>query len=658
MKKFIISKAGTVLMMGAMLSAGLNAHAQQAARVQPTWWFGESGAANFNYYGGNTQILNSKVTAPMPFHKGDGVKPYASLLTEYRPNKTWGGMLNIAFDNRGGKFDTATAPCNCGENLSTNLSYVSIEPSVRFAPFKSSFYIFAGPTLGINVSKHFTYTQDRQTDKRGDFSDIRKTVLSAQAGAGVDIPLSAKSAATQLTLSPFASFQTNLGQSPRKVESWSVYTLRAGVALKFGTGKKTSTVTPPVSEVPVVVPVTGKEVSFSVRAPKLVPLNRQVKETFPLRNSIFFNMGESEIPSRYVMLTKPQASAFKEAQLQEGQPVNLNSGRSSRQLAVYHNLLNIVGDRLRSNPQSSILLTGASDKDPVDGKLMAEKVKQYLVNIFGVDGSRIATAGRDKPLIPSEQPGATKELDLLREGDRRVDITSTSPEMLMQVGGINSAFLKPVQITSVQEDPLDSHVIFNTGGANELLKSWSFDLTDEQGITQHYGPYNTDQASIPGKSILGNNSQGNYKVMMTGETKAGQTIKNESFVSLMKANDFAQEGLRYSTLFDFDQSKSIASYETFLTDVVTPLISNNSTVIIHGHTDIIGEDGYNRKLSEERASGARQIIERALAAAGKTGVKFESLGYGEDENAAPFENKLVEERFYNRTVIVDIIPGK
>lgn len=658
MKQFIISKIGIALIAGLLLSAGVNAQTQQVSRVNPAWRFGESGAANFNFYRGNTQMLNANVTAPTPFHKGDGVKPYASVLTEYRSNKIWGGMLNVAFDNRGGKFDSATAPCNCAENLSSNLSYVSIEPSIRFAPFKSSFYIFAGPTVGINISKRFIYTQDKQTDKRGDFSDIRKTVLSAQAGAGVDIPLSAKSAATQFTLSPFASFQTNLGQSPRTVESWALYTVRAGIALKFGTGRKTLSIPAPINEVGAKTVSQDNDVNFSVRAPKVVPLNRQVKETFPLRNSIFFNMGESEIPARYIMLTKPQAVSFKEAQLQEGQPANLNSGRSARQLAVYHNLLNIMGDRLRSNLQSSILLTGASDKNPDDGKAMAEKVKQYLVNIFGVDATRISTAGRDKPVIPSEQPGATKELVLLREGDRRVDITSTSPEMLMQVGGNTSAFLKPVQINSVQEDPLDSHVIFTTGRANENLKSWSVDLTDEQGITQHYGPYNTNQASIPGKSILGSNSQGNYKVMMTGETNSGATIKKESFVSLMKANDLAQEGLRYSILFDFDKSKSIASYEKFLTDVVTPLISDNSTVIIHGHTDIIGEEGYNHKLSEERATGARQIIERALAQTGKTGVKFESLGYGEDENAAPFENKLVEERFYNRTVIIDIIPGK
>src|SRR6476661_265570 len=79
-------------------------NAQKVKRAQPTWWFGESAAANFNTYRGTTQMLNNNLTVPTAFHKGEGVKPYASLLTEYRPGKVWGGMLNIAYDNRGAKF--------------------------------------------------------------------------------------------------------------------------------------------------------------------------------------------------------------------------------------------------------------------------------------------------------------------------------------------------------------------------------------------------------------------------------------------------------------------------------------------------------------------------------------------------------------------------
>lgn len=648
-----------------VIFSGIAGRAQKVKPTQPVWWFGASAAANFNFYRGTTQMLNSSVTTPTAFHKGNSVRPYFSLLTEYRPNKVVGGMLNIAYDNRGAKFDGVMAPCNCPANLSTNISYIAIEPSLRLAPFASSFYIFAGPTLSFNVTKSFTYKQDKQTDKSGDWSDIRITVFSGQAGAGIDIPISAKTSATQMTLSPFASFQTDFGHEPRSTGSWSFYTIRAGIALKFGKLKKSTPVaviSEPVTNPPVVVTtppsVIEKQVAFSVREPKAVPLNRKVKETFPVRNSVFFDMGSVEIPNRYIQLSKTEAVLFKEEQLQDDQPANLNKGRSSRQLAVYYNILNILGDRMRSHPHTTIALAGSSDNNPTEGKLMAEKIKQYLVTVYGIEASRIGVAGRDKPVIPSEQPGATKELVLLREGDRRVDIESNSPELLLQVGGSTSAFLRPVQITTVQQDPLDSHVIFNAGGADELLNFWSVEVTDQQGNVQHYGPYTKEQASVPGKTILGNNAEGNYTILMIGQTKSGQTIKNESSLHLTKADYSNQEGLRYSILFDFDKSKTIASYEKFLTGVVTPLIPENGTVIIHGHTDIIGDAVYNHILSQDRVTGAQQILERALLKAGKKGVKFELFGFGEDENEAPFENKLPEERFYNRTVIIDILPAK
>lgn len=659
MSKNYIDKQKQFLLLIILLVSGIAVNAQSVTRVQPVWWFGESGAINFNSYRGTTQQINNALTVPSAFHKGDGVKPYASILAEYRPNKTWGGMLNIAYDNRGGKFDAVMAPCNCPASLTTNLSYITIEPSIRLSPFKSAFYVFAGPTIGINISKSFNYTQLNQTDKNEDWSAIHKTVVSAQAGAGFDIPLSAKTSRTQMTLSPFASFQTDLFEQPRSIESWALFTVRTGIALKFGTARKTIPIAtaplPMAVNAPALIVIQVKDVQFTVRAPKVVPNRRQVKETFPLINSVFFTVGSAEIPSRYILLNKNQATDFRENQIQQEQPSDLNQGRSARQLAVYHNILNILGDRLRANPTSAILLSGSSINNIAEGKAMAENIKQYLVNVYGIDASRITTEGSSKPSIPSLQPGATEQLALLNEEDHRVDISSSSPELLMQVGGATSPFLKPVQISAVQDNPLDSYVLFNVEGAEKSLKSWSVNVTDEKGIVQQYGPYTEDQASVSGKAILGNNTQGNYEINMVGITNNGDTITKESSVSLIKADNPKQEGLRYSILFNFDKSKTILSYKNFLTAVVAPLIPDNGTVIIHGHTDNIGDANYNLKLSQQRADAVKNILQSALST--KNNIKYEVNGFGADANAAPFENILPEDRFYNRTVIIDILPN-
>ena len=59
-----------------------------------------------------------------------------------------------------------------------------------------------------------------------------------------------------------------------------------------------------------------------------------------------------------------------------------------------------------------------------------------------------------------------------------------------------------------------------------------------------------------------------------------------------------------------------------------------------------------------RANDVRRILENSMSKAGRTDVKFESHGFGEDETLARFENNFPEERFYNRGVVIDIIPKK
>ncbi|WP_026897503.1 OmpA family protein [Daejeonella oryzae] len=637
-QKFIICSLMIILGFGSV----------QGQTTQPTWWFGVSGAANFNFYDGTTQRLNNSLIVPAAFHKGFGVRPFGSFLMEYRPAGILGAMLNVGYDGRGAKFDDVIAACDCPATLQTNTSYLTVEPSLRLGLPSSNFYFFAGPRVAFNLQNDFEYTQEKQPNTDGEMSAMRNSLISGQVGMGYDFQISPAGSANKVNLSPFVSFHPYFGQDPRDIESLSITTVRTGIALKFGKSKKA-----PVTESPVVaVPV--REVTFAVRGPKTLPLTRQISETLPLRNSVFFDEGSAMIPGRYILLSSTQATAFKEEQLQKEQTETM-TGRSARQLNVYYNILNILGDRMRANSGSSIALSGASAKGPQEGKAFAESIKQYLVSVFGIEASRISTKGRTKPLIPSEQPGATKELVVLRAGDRRVDIESSSSELLMEVGG---GMMKPVQFIATQADPLDSHVVFNADGANVLLKTWSVEMTNEAGTIQKFGPFTRDQESVPGMSILGNAAEGNYKVTLLGETKNGTPVKKESTLRLVRQDETTPKGFRYSILFDFNKANSIASYDKFLTDVVTPLISEGSTVIVHGHTDVIGEEGYNQKLSSNRALQTQKILERALSASGRNNVKFETMGFGEDVSHSPFENNLPEERFYNRTVIIDIIPVK
>src|SRR5665647_813855 len=346
--------------------------AQDTKYTKPSWYFGVAGGANVNFYRGTTQMLNSALTVPSAFYNdkdhltGKGVGLYVAPLIEFhRPDTRLGVMLQFGYDSRRGKFNQVLSPCNCPEDLKTDLSYFTIEPSLRFAPFKSDFYLYAGPRFAFNTSKSFTYQQGinpaypqqvADPEVKGDFSDVWNNLVSMQIGAGYDIPISSQNNRTQFVLSPFVSFQPYFGQDPRTVESWNLTTLRAGIALKLGRGH---VIEEPLEVLVPPIVVVEPDVQFTLNAPKNIAVERRVRETFPLRNYVFFNGKSTQIPDRYVLLRKDQVKDFKEEQLEVFTPKEL-SGRAKRQMTVYYNVINILGDRMVKNPSTVVRLSGAS----------------------------------------------------------------------------------------------------------------------------------------------------------------------------------------------------------------------------------------------------------------------------------------------------------
>lgn len=645
----------TVLIAFVWLAGLSGIQAQELQYEKPSWWFGAAAGANFNFYRGSTQQLNGSFTSPAAFHNGFGAGLYIAPVIEYHPSGSqWGFIFQAGYDNRSGDFNQIKTPCDCPADLSTKLSYITIEPSLRFAPFKSNFYLYGGPRVAFNQQKSFVYKQginpnyplqEPNSDVKGDFSNVESTIFSMQIGMGYDIPISSETGKTQWVISPFVTYHPYFGQNPRSTETWNISTLRAGIALKFGQGKR-------ISE-----PMMG-EVQFTVTAPTNVAIAKQVREVFPIRNYVFFDANSSKISNRYVLLNKKQVANFKVDQVVLSTPKNM-SGRSERQMLVYYNVLNILGDRMVKSPSSAITLVGSSEKGSEDGRAMAQSIKTYLVTVFGISTSRITIEGRVKPEIASEQPGGTRELELLRAGDRRVSIETNSPELLMEFQSGASAPLKPIEIISMDQKANSDAVIFSLEGSKEVFTSWTVQTKDPRGKVQNYGPFSELTASIPSKTILAGQPEGDYKVSLIGTTDSGKMVTKETTVHIVPfVAPVIQESIRFSVLYEFNESKSINIYEKYLSDIVTPKIPAFSTVIITGYTDAIGEVNHNQELSMARANDVKGILEKSLASMGTKGVVIETRGYGEDENLSQFENKYPEERFYNRTVIIDIIAKK
>ncbi|HVZ39322.1 MAG TPA: OmpA family protein [Candidatus Kapabacteria bacterium] len=651
--------ATLALQLVALLALSDALFAQETGERWPKWWYGVYGGANINLFSGAVHDLGTNapltnVADSTGFDKASGLGLALGGILEYNSGNLLGGNLMVGYDNRSVGFDTRTsavdgATTRTDETLAAHLAYVTIEPNVRVNLGNRLFHLMVGPSFRILVAKSFDYgftdvvNNNQASTQSGNFPNIRSFVVGGQAGLGYDIPLSDPAATTQMVLTPFAQFHItqDLLDDPSTRNTMKVSTIRAGVELKFGS------VTP---EAP--PPDVTPSADFVVRAPNVVTESRKLNETFPMRNYVFFDQGSTELPARYKRVTS--ANDFREDQLVKPGAETGNAGdplkmRSQRQMDVYYNVINVFGDRLRRNPAATVKLIGSANGDAAAGRQMAENVKSYLVSAFGIDPKRITTAGTAQPAHRSGS-GATQGEDrkLVDAENYRVEIEATPDDLL-----------QPVTINSVQEEPIDNDILVSIPERNDVA-FWNVTVTDRDGNTKTYGPFHdVTSTRIDSKELLGSRRDGRYKSRISLTTKDGKTVESpEQEFRLVRADaGDEQTGVRYSILFEFDESKTVQTYENFLVNTVAPAIPNGSSVIIHGHTDVTGDPDYNTKLSQRRSDEVQKILTRELTKAGKT-VTFDTYGFGEDERRSPFNNTLPEQRYYNRTVVIEIVPGK
>jgi outer membrane protein OmpA-like peptidoglycan-associated protein len=609
---------------------------------EPVWWVGAAGAANLNFYGGMTQNLNPAVTTLTPFREGFGAGLYLAPVVEYRPDPVWGAILQVGYDERRGDFFEVTCPCGEQSTLSAKPAYLSIEPSLRFAPFAGGLHLFAGPRLAFLAPwgdpRAFQYHRKGISTTEGEFDAMREVIFSGHAGVGYDLVWAPANGRRRVQIAPFVSFHPHFGQAPRETDYWGIATLRVGAVLKFGRVKPG--------------PAHGPDIRLSVRAPARVVVRRRIHETFPLRNYVFFEAGSSGLPARYVTLTVAQASSFREEHLQDSLPARA-TGRSVRQITVYRNLLNILGDRMRRNPGATITLTGLFAQRPEEGRERAEAVRHYLIETFGIDGARIAVAERAQPPLPSGR--SYEELKMLGDENQRVEIQSQSREMLVQIGEGANFMLKPVEIDG--ETAGADSVIFTASGAESLASWWLeiLDAADTAVPPRRIGPFIGRRAAVPAAPLLGDRPRATFMATLTA-AQTGVSVRRSVSFALFQRNHGIDQTTRFAILFDIDQARAVSSYERFLTEVVASRVADSGGVMIRGRTDIVGERDYNLALSRGRAESVQRILEAATAARGRRGVSFRPTWSGEDPKQAPFGNTTPEERNYNRTVIIDIVP--
>lgn len=361
-------------------------------------------------------------------------------------------------------------------------------------------------------------------------------------------------------------------------------------------------------------------------------LSEQVNALLPM---IFFDHGKDVLPDRYVRRTPAERTTFDEHEL---------FGR--RPLDVYHDLLNIVGVRMRRRPASRITLTGCLMPDSIetDGSGLAMRravgVRDYLMRVWGIDRRRIAIRSRELPERPSN-PSSTDG----QEENRRVEISSSDRYTLDIVNVRDTIRISDpprlrVRPTIVHDTTIASWRLFITQGGIVL------DVRRGKGDVPE--SFDWDPAALP--MIYPRTDQPLEMIMEVEDVErqraTTQMLLPVDLVTISEKRERTEGDMKIDDygliLFGFGRSDAGGANKAIV-DLITSRLAPTSNVTVTGHTDRTGSDEINLRISTQRAETIGKAIGPRVTGA---------HGYG--KRNALHTNDLPEGRFHNRTVRVHV----
>lgn len=576
---------------------------------------------------------------------GRGFAPYIGGFFSYVPG-TFGFEGRAVYNGMGGTF-VETSPVD----VQTSVAYFSLEPALRISQTTTGLHFLIGPSFDFEVTNSIQFPDPTDPNQSSIFPivGLKANTISLFGGVGYDIVLDQKGQGPEKQswlLTPFVSVHHAPEQSGNVERDWSTTSVRAGLKLAYAWNdaerEQIATVPPPA-------PTLGG-IDLEVETPAtLVGGSRQIDEFFPLLNYLFFPPSSARLPESYHLLSPSEAARFSERSLMAEGPAagpHDPGNRVARQLRVYDNVLNVIGARMRENPATSITLVGA-DRDLEIAEDRATLLKSYLVSTFGIDPSRITTRQVVRPPHASGTRSTPKsDLGYVTEENRRVEILSE-----------DNVLLRPVRINSTGENPMENDILFRLNlRSSSSISTWDLLVDQIDGdFRQAYGPFYSGVARINSTPLATAGGE-RFRATARGVTFTGDTVAVTEEFSLGALGAEAGAATRFSILFEYDDSKSVSTYEEFLVGEVAPRVPDGATVYVFGHTDLTGTENYNRSLSARRAAETETILSGELARLGRT-ARFDTYGFGEAPFRAPFGNASPEERYYNRTVIIEIVPA-
>jgi outer membrane protein OmpA-like peptidoglycan-associated protein/Mg-chelatase subunit ChlD len=366
-------------------------------------------------------------------------------------------------------------------------------------------------------------------------------------------------------------------------------------------------------------------------------------DSAPLLNYVFFETGQGELSNRYTLLkNQAETEAFSETAL-------------TAVMDKYQHILNIIGHRMRKYPDAAITLVGCNSNTGAErgrqdlSRSRAEAVRAYLRYVWGIAADRMAVEARNLPEAPS-----TNRIPEGQSENQRVEIRS---DHLGILDTVKSEYTE--KVSSVPHIKVIPNVAAEAG-----IQEWKITLKCGDTVVGLFkGAGDLEQACTwpVEKDLLDT-------LVAAGSVQASLQVTDRESKKLL-ADNIAQLPVKFVRrqeqlaqkqgykvrekyaliLFDYD-SAAIKSRNKIIVDRIIERMSAvpQAGVDIIGHTDNIGKEDYNIKLSQRRA----EAVQGQFAQVQEPSMSQNMMVSGDGPNNPLYDNGTPEGRALNRTVTI------
>lgn len=364
----------------------------------------------------------------------------------------------------------------------------------------------------------------------------------------------------------------------------------------------------------------------------------------PLLGHIYFDEGSADLHERYVRLADPAAAAAFDPAALRGT------------LEKYYQVLNVLGKRLADNPDATITLVGCNANSGAEkGKKQlsqqrAEAVQAYLRDTWGIAPERMLIESRNLPEMPS-----TSRQEEGRADNRRAEIRSEHPAILDLVRSTYISTTIDTRALTLVPTVDSAYGFVNwrvaAQGGSLALAELAGQGSPPQQITLPLRLTDLNALAAAGSVAVGMDLTDRKGQTLTLASNPVKVHFIETKQRVAEQQDFKVQEKYALILFDFDSDAIGPRNQTIVAEIVARIRElPTASVAIVGHTDNIGKDDYNQKLSERRAQAVYDQI-MGLYGEDPTGrITHAGVGAGEPL----YDNLSSEARAFNRTVTITL----